>query len=44
MRILGSSSHSVSVSKEDDPLKAMQQAYGPETDRENNAKDVEHKT
>ena len=44
MRILGSSSQSVSVSKGDDPLKAMQQAYGPETDRENNANDVDHKT
>lgn len=46
MRILGSTSQTVSASKdkEDDPLKAMQQAYGPDTDRENNAKDVEHKT
>lgn len=41
MRILGSSSQSVSVSKEDDPLKHMQQAYGPETDRENNAKEAD---
>ena len=45
MRILGSTSQSVSASKEDDPLKAMQQAYGPDTERENNAKeDQEHKT
>ena len=44
MRILGSSSQSVSVSNQDDPLKAMQQAYGPETDRDNNAKELEHKT
>ena len=42
MRILGSTSQS--ATKEDDPLRAMQQAYGPETDRENNAKDIDHKT
>ena len=34
----------MSVSKEDDPLKHMQQAYGPETDRENNAKEADQKT
>ena len=43
MRILGSTSQSVSQSKED-PLKVMQEAYGPDTDREKNARELEHKT
>ena len=42
MRILGSTSQS--AAKEDDPLRAMQQAYGPETDREKNQQDGDHKT
>lgn len=41
MRILGSTANSVSAEKIDDPLKAMQEAYGPETDREKNQRELE---
>lgn len=38
MRILGSTSNSQQAEKDDDVLKAMQQDFGPDTERENNAK------
>mmetsp|Transcript_16559 Transcript_16559/g.22362 ORF Transcript_16559/g.22362 Transcript_16559/m.22362 type:complete len:95 (-) Transcript_16559:2156-2440(-) len=42
MRILGSTSNSVTAEKvDDDPLKAMQQACGPETDREKNQAELD---
>lgn len=42
MRILGSTSNSQQAEKDDDVLKAMQQDFGPDTERENNAKAEQH--
>lgn len=44
MRILGSTSQSQSLEKEDDPLRAMQEAVGPDTDRERNNAELAQKT
>ena len=40
-RILDGTANSAEE-KSDDPLKVMQEAYGPDTDREKNARDLQN--